>query len=121
MEKAYAKVMGSYAAIASENRSPINELRIFTGAPVFEYKSDAYSTVTQAKVLWDHFKLGEDSKYVMTAQTYYKTATSASLGCGLKEGSNHVILAAWEMTDTSNKVWNMLLLRDPMGNGKLYN
>jgi hypothetical protein len=45
MEKAYAKVMGSYAAIASENRSPINELRIFTGAPVFEYKSDAYSTV----------------------------------------------------------------------------
>jgi hypothetical protein len=57
----------------------------------------------------------------MTAQTYYKTATSASLGCGLKEGSNHVILAAWEMTDTSNKVWNMLLLRDPMGNGKLYN
>ena len=37
MEKAYAKVMGSYAVLANNARNPTNELRILTGAPVFEY------------------------------------------------------------------------------------
>ena len=41
----------------------------------------------------------------MTAQTYYKSSTTAALTCGLKEGQNFVILAAWEMTDTNSKTW----------------
>lgn len=43
MEKAYAKVIGSYAAIANNARNPTNELRIFTGAPVMEYSAASYA------------------------------------------------------------------------------
>jgi len=47
LEKAYAKMIGSYAAISNRARNPANELRIFTGAPVMEYKADALSSETQ--------------------------------------------------------------------------
>jgi hypothetical protein len=67
MEKAYAKVIGSYAAISNTARNPTNELRIFTGAPVMEYTSASYTSVTNAKPLWDYYKAGEDAKFVMTA------------------------------------------------------
>ena len=120
MEKAYAKVIGSYAALANKTRSPRDELRIFTGAPVFEYSANSYANITQAKALWDHVKTGEDAKFVMTAQIYGTNPANAST-CALKEASNHVILAAWEMTDSASKKWQMMLMRDPTGDGKVYN
>lgn len=46
MEKAYAKLIGSYAAISNEQRGAANELRIFTGAPVMEYTSTGDATNT---------------------------------------------------------------------------
>lgn len=49
MEKAYAKLIGSYAALSNLNRSPANELRIFTGAPVMEYTSAGVSTDAAVK------------------------------------------------------------------------
>ena len=46
LEKAYAKAIGSYAAISNSARNPTNELRIFTGAPVMEYDFKSKTTTT---------------------------------------------------------------------------
>ena len=67
-------------------------------------------------------KTGETAKYVMTVQTENVSGNgSGTVPCGLKEGRNFVVLAAWEMTDAASKTWQMVLLRDPTGNGKVYN
>lgn len=51
-------------------------------------------------------KTGEDAKYVMTVQTENVSGdASGTVPCGLKEGRNFVVLAAWEMTDTNSKKW----------------
>jgi len=71
-----------------------------------EYLSASFTTTTQAKSgLWDYYKIGEDAKYVMTAQTKGTVKDQVIGACGLKEGRNFVMLAAWEMTDASNKKW----------------
>ena len=110
LQKAWAKVKGTY------DRSDLggfggNGLAAFVDCPVA-----SYSTASQdADLIFTSLKSANDLNYIMTAGTanYDNTVLNA---CGIREGHDYSLIAAFEL-DTSGTVdYKMYMLRDPFGN-----
>ena len=89
-----------------------NPLRVFTGAPVYEYWT-RYETLMSDQ-LWTKFKAADDLNYLLGAgtdgvDTGYNT-------CGIVAGHAYSMMSVFELKTGSTVDHKMYMIRDPMGN-----
>jgi len=114
LEKAWAKVTGSYANYFGSYGSQVTwaeaGIRALTGLPVITQSPGAVNT--DYTNLCTNFTTGDTNSYVMTA-TADNNAAAVS-GCGLTNYAPYVVVKSF--TATYNSVAEKLvLLRDPAG------
>ena len=107
LEKALAKVKGSYAQ--TDGGFVVNGLRSTTGVPVFTYQPGSSSyTYTNAQT-YELLKAAEDSNYILGAGTAAGVNTQTN-DCGLPYSHAFAILSVFKMDGTE-----MILMRNPWG------
>lgn len=114
LEKAWAKVKGSYEA--AEGGFTVSGLRSLIGAPVFTYDVADIGT-SNGLSLDDTFALlteANNANYPMGAGTA-GTSDSGRNDCGIATAHAYSILETFTMTDTSSVAHKMLLVRNPWG------
>jgi hypothetical protein len=108
LEKAWAKMKGNY--ILANDGVSVNAIRALTGAPTFII-DPAELTADQ---LWVVLTANDAKGYIMSADTAGTTNTARNT-CGLTQSHAFSIITTFEMTDVSNIVHRMLLMRNPWG------
>lgn len=109
LEKAFAKVKGSYAA--ANGGFVETGIRSLTGAPVFTYWADELTD----DELFSSMKEANELDYIMGAGTYgTDTATNE---CGVVAGHAYTIMEAFELLDTDGTTvaGELYMVRNPWG------
>ena len=112
LEKAWAKVKGSYSAAAGAY--PVSTQRALVGAPSFYYEvsNNAYNEVDE---IFPLLQAGEAAGRFMAAGTSGGAGADATTnGCGVANGHAYSILATFTLTDGEG-AHDMVLLRNPWG------
>ncbi len=68
VEKAWAKVVGSYEQFVSDDTLLQQALRTLSGAPTFTYDTTNLSTVAHRNDLWNTIVAANSLGYLITAQ-----------------------------------------------------
>lgn len=109
LEKAFAKVKGSYAA--ANGGFVETGIRSLTGAPVFTY----YAGDMTDDELFSSMKEANDLDYIMGAGTY-GLSDSYTNDCGVVAGHAYTIMEAFELTDEDGDVAaEVYMVRNPWG------
>lgn len=115
MEKAFAKVKGSYAA--ANGGFVETGIRSLTGAPVFTYY-DGYQTDDE---LFSLMKEGNELDYILGAGTLGDSDTYTN-DCGVVAGHAYTIIEAFELleSDGSTVGAEVYMVRNPWGSTMKY-
>jgi hypothetical protein len=121
IEKAWAKVKSNY--FRSEGGFGVEGIRALTGAPVFSYKNTDIDTSGNPTLAQTFAILSSANslKYIMSAGTSSGSDTTYN-SCGIPFGHAYSIVEAFNLTDSSGTVQNMIMARNPWGSSSgVYN
>jgi hypothetical protein len=107
MEKAFAKIKGTYAA-ANGGFVP-NGLRSLIGSPVFDYTS---TEQTYADT-WTTMKAADDLSYILGAGTY--GSDDARNICNIVNGHAYSVISVFELKTGVTVDHKMYMVRNPWG------
>ncbi|CAD8104986.1 unnamed protein product [Paramecium sonneborni] len=107
LEKAYAKVYGSYLNI--EGGNPAIAMRDLTGAP-YENKENG-----SAQEFWDYCEQNHEQGFLLTAYTKEAELVNHENELGLLAGHAYAILKLANVQDSNNKICRIMQMRNPWG------
>jgi len=110
LEKAWAKVKGSYSG--SEGGWGSSGVRALIGAPVFDYSDLGYSDVDW---MYDYLVSADNAGYVMGAYTASYGSDTSTNACGIALGHAYSLVTAFSMWDAWDTQHDMLMIRNPWG------
>lgn len=111
LEKAYAKVFGSYARI--EVGDPVYALRDLTGAPYIRIEDAAFKNM---EYLWGQIVEAERKGYIMIAYTKNTVVRDAGGNTtGVVSGQCYSVLHARDVTDSYGRYARIVQIRNPWG------
>ena len=113
LEKAWAKVKGNY--VIAEGGYLVEGMKALAGVPGYSYKTEYIGTdseddMTEAEC-FDMLKEADEANYIMA----FGTDENSSNPCGICQLHAYTIISAFEMTDASDVVHQMLTIRNPWG------
>ena len=110
LEKAWAKLYGSYARI--ESGFTRETMRDLTGAPTEYFIPGEHDN----NKIWQRIKDGEEKDYVMTAGAGdFEDGMEQLNSCGLISSHAYSLLAAMEVVNEDGEAINLVKLRNPWG------
>ena len=110
MEKAWAKVRGSYeSANGGFNEEAI---RVIVGCPVVSYSTYTIDSQAQAHKLWEIIKTADVLGYIMAAGSTVTNQSKIKNECGIDQSHAYSILSAFQI-DFGGETTFMLLMRNP--------
>ena len=113
IEKAYAKVYGSYSRIAAGD--PIHALRDLTGAPYKVYMFNQQFTPQEIDQFWKELFDAERRGWICVCGTQSTRISEEKQVNGLLSGHAYSLLDAQNVTDSQGQRCRIVLIRNPHG------
>ena len=113
LEKAWAKAKGNY--VIANGGFIGTGIRALAGIPVFTYTLTDYTTESQVNTLHDLAAANDALGYIAGVGTAGGGNDQETNVCGVAMSHAYSVLAAFNMTDASNVVHRMFMIRNPWG------
>ena len=110
LEKAWAKVKGSYSN--GEGGFISEGVRSLIGAPAFRYTATTLDTVDE---IFRMIEAADELNYIMGCDTSGHGDDSDVNVCGLATSHAYSLLTAFTMTDSEGETHDMVVIRNPWG------
>lgn len=110
IEKVWAKINGNYEHTAAGWQH--EALRIFSGAPSYDYLTASYDT----DQIWEILSSADLNDYIIGAGTSGSGNHDLKNAVGLSQSHAYSVLGTYELVDASGEqVYRLLMLRNPWG------